>query len=73
MLLNPVWVSFDLTYSSISHSRSILLKARFLLALPPTSLVLSLPLRQSEHGLEENFQTQSISEGSKLIQNKEQR
>ena len=30
-------------------------------------------LRQSEHGLEKNFQTQSISEGSEFIKKKEQR
>ena len=30
-------------------------------------------LRHSKHGLEKNFQTQSISEGSELIKNKEQR
>ena len=30
-------------------------------------------LRQFEYGLENNFQTQSISEGSEFIQNREQR
>ena len=34
---------------------------------------LSYMLRQSERGLEKNFQTQSISEGSESIKNKEQR
>ena len=36
-------------------------------------VVILLLLRQSKHRLEKNFQTLSISEGSELIKNKEQR